>query len=216
LDSLRWIILAIIYLVGVLGLAFFWPFEFSLFGKVYTVYGLPFSLDIVLVSGFFFILGFEIHKKLPAALFESGWVLLLSGISLLTLVLYSPATIDLNTRVFDSFIVNTGEALLGILFILAISKQLEKIGSLAVMFKYLGRASLIILVFQVPIQDYWGQKLFALTDNFPFSYWMSFLAGVLGPIVIHALFIRPNPVLRKWFSQPTPHENGQKAVSVFE
>ena len=111
LDSLRWIILAIIYLVGVLGLAFFWPFEFSLFGKVYTVYGLPFSLDIVLVSGFFFVLGFEIHKKLPAARFESGRVLLLSGISLLTLVLYSPATIDLNTRVFDSFIVNTGEAL---------------------------------------------------------------------------------------------------------
>lgn len=217
LDALRWIILAIIYLIGVLGLTFFWPFGFSLFGKVYTVYGLPFSLDIVLVSSFFFILGFEINKKLPAALFESGWVLMLSGISLITLVLYSPATIDLNTRVFDSFIVNTGEALLGILFILAISKQLEKIGSLAAMFKYLGRASLIILVFQVPIQDYWGQKLFALTDNFTFSYWMSFLAGILGPMVIHTLFIHPNPVMRKWFSQPEPKENGDPIVrSVFE
>jgi polysaccharide biosynthesis protein PslL len=217
LDSLRWIILAIIYLVGVLGLAFFWPFEFSLFGKVYTVYGLPFSLDIVLVSGFFFVLGFEINKKVPATRFDSGWVLTLSGISLIVLVLYSPATIDLNTRVFDSFIVNTVEALLGILFILTISKQMEKIGGLAALFRYLGQASLIILIFQVPVQDYWGQKLFSLTDNFLFSYWMSFLAGILGPMVIHALFIHPNPVMRKWFSQPEPKENGNPvARSVFE
>lgn len=202
LDSLRWIILAIIYLTGVLRLTYFWPFDFSLFGKVYTVYGLPFSLDIVFVSGFFFILGFEINKKLPATLFKSVWVLLLSGLSLIVLVLYSPATIDLNTRIIDSFIINTGEALLGILFIITISMQLEKNSGLASLFKYLGQASLIILVFQVPIQDYWGQKLYALTGNFPLSYWMSFLAGVLGPIAIHALFIRPNPVVRKWFGQP--------------
>jgi fucose 4-O-acetylase-like acetyltransferase len=215
LDSLRWIILAVIYIVGVLGLAFFWPFDFSLFGKGYTVYGLPFSLDIVFVSGFFFILGFEINKKLSATFFESGWLLLLSAISLIVLVGYYPATIDLNTRVFDSLIINTGEALLGILFILAVAKKLEKIGGMAALFKYLGQASLIILVFQVPIQDYWGQKIFALTDNLPFSYWMSFLVGVLGPIAIHALFIRPNPIMRKWFSQSAPKENGQEEVSVF-
>jgi fucose 4-O-acetylase-like acetyltransferase len=112
--------------------------------------------------------------------------------------------------------INTIEALLGILVIVAISKQMERISMLSSVFKYLGQASLIILIFQVPIQDYWGQKLLALTNNLSFSYWVSFLAGVIGPIIINALFIRPNSILRGWFSQPAPQEDKQLAVSVFE
>jgi hypothetical protein len=75
---------------------------------------------------------------------------------------------------------------------------------------------LIILIFQVPIQDYWGQKLLAVTGNLPFSYWVSFLAGVIGPIIINALFIRPNSIVREWFGQTAPRETKQSAVSVFE
>lgn len=57
LYSLRWIILAILYVTGVLGIVLFWPFEFTFIDKNFIVYGLPFSLDIVFVTGFFFILG---------------------------------------------------------------------------------------------------------------------------------------------------------------
>lgn len=216
LSSLRWVILVAVYIAGVLGISLFWPFEISFFGKEFTVFGLPYSLDIMFASGFFFILGYELKKHLRDSFFDNILPLLLSGITLFGLVWYFPSTIDFNSRQFDSLFLNTAEAILGIIFILAVSKQLEKVGWLSSLFRYIGQASLIILVFQVPIQDYWGQKIFALTDNFPFSYWMSFLAGVLGPIVIHALFIRPNPIMRKWFSQPAPLENGQKAVSVFE
>jgi hypothetical protein len=81
---------------------------------------------------------------------------------------------------------------------------------------YVGQASLIVLIFQVPIQDYWGQKLLAVTNNIAFSYWISFFAGVIGPVLINALLIRPNPIVRKWFSQPAPEENKQTGVSVFE
>jgi hypothetical protein len=45
---------------------------------------------------------------------------------------------------------------------------------------------------------------------------MSFLAGVNGPIVINALFIRPNSIVKQWFGQPAPRENKQLGVSVFE
>jgi hypothetical protein len=75
---------------------------------------------------------------------------------------------------------------------------------------------LVILIFQVPIQDYWGQKLLAVTDNLAFSYWVSFLAGVIGPIMINALFIRPNSIVREWFGQTAPRETKQSAISVFE
>jgi len=135
---------------------------------------------------------------------------------LILLVWYFPQRIDFNTRQFDSLMINTIEALLGIIFILALSKRFERTGWLSSLFSYIGQASLIILIFQVPIQDYWGQKLLAVTNNLSFSYWISFLAGVIGPILINALLIRPNPIVREWFSQPAPQENKQSGVSVFE
>lgn len=84
------------------------------------------------------------------------------------------------------------------------------------MFSYVGQASLIVLIFQVPIQDYWGQKLLAITNSQVLSYWISFLAGVIGPILINALLIRPNPIVRSWFGQAAPQEDKKLEVSVFE
>lgn len=215
-HSWRWLILPAIYVVGVLGITRFYPFEVNALGRGFTVFGLPYSLDLVLVSGFFFILGYEFNKKRHIAILENPLTLFISGLTLIFLVWYFPATIDFNTRLFESLPVNTVEALLGILFILAISRQMERVGWLSALFKYIGQASLIILIFQVPIQDYWGQKILALTDNLQVSYWISFVIGVVGPIVINALFIHPNPVMRKWFGQPALPEKGQLAVSVFE
>jgi fucose 4-O-acetylase-like acetyltransferase len=212
----RWVILIVIYFLGVLNIKLFWPFELNLLGREFTLYGLPFSLDIAIVSGFFFIFGYELNRKRNDVLFETPWTLLIPGITLTLLVWYLPARIDFNTRQFDSLIINTIETFLGIFFILALSKQLERIGWLSTLFRYVGQASLIILIFQVPIQDYWGQKILVLTGNLQFSYWISFLIGVIGPIVINALFIRPNPIVREWFSQPAPQQNKQSAISVFE
>jgi fucose 4-O-acetylase-like acetyltransferase len=216
LLKVRWILLAAIYIFGVFGIKLFWPFEFNLLDRDFTFYGLPFSLDLVLVSGFFFIFGYELNRRQNDALFENPWTLVISGITLILLVSYLPQRIDFNTRQFDSLLINTLEAFLGIFFILALSKQFERIGWLSALFKYIGQASLIVLIFQVPIQDFWGQKLLAVTNNLPFSYWISFLAGVIGPILINALFIRPNPIVRGWFSQSAPQENQQSGVSVFE
>ena len=214
--QLRWALLATLYLAGVVSINLFWPFQFNLLGKDFIVYGLPFSLDLVLLSGFFFILGYELHQKRYIFLLENPVTLFLSGLTLIFLIWYFPATIDFNTRLFESLPINTLEAMIGILFVLALSKQMERIAWLSGLFRYLGQASLIILIFQVPIQDYWGQKLFAITNNLAFSYWISFLAGVLGPVLINTLFIRPNSILRVWFSQPALQEERQLAVSVFE
>ena len=198
LFRLRWAILVVLYVIGVFSITLFYPFELSVLGKDFTLYGLPFSLDLVLVSGFFFILAYELNQIRYASFLESPWTLLIAALTLIFLVWYFPAKIDFNIRWFDSLPINTGEALLGILLILAISKQMERIGWLSYVFRYLGRASLVILIFQVPIQDYWGQKLLTLTNNLSFSYWFSFLAGVLGPVVINGLFIHPNPILKEW------------------
>ena len=213
-EWLRWILLAALYTVGVLTMKFFWPFELNVFGEGLTLHGLPYGLDMVAVSGFFFILGYELNRHHSEAWFGNWLVVLFSGALLFFMVWYFPARIDLNTRQFDSLIINTAEALMGILFILALSRQLERFCWLSSKFSYVGQASLIVLLFQVPIQDFWGQKLFAITGDRSFSYWLSFLAGVVGPLLINALFIRPNPIVRAWFGQPAPEEQRQVVVNT--
>jgi fucose 4-O-acetylase-like acetyltransferase len=208
---LRWILLAALYTAGVLTMKFFWPFELNVFEKVLTLHGLPYGLDMVAVSGFFFILGYELNQRRKEAWFANGLVFLVSGALLLFLVWYFPARIDLNTRQFDSLVINSVEALTGILFMLALSRQLERIGWLSSLFSYVGQASLIVLLFQVPIQDFWGQKLFAIGGDRAISYWLSFIAGVVGPLVINTLFIRPNPIVREWFGQAAlPEREAEK------
>jgi fucose 4-O-acetylase-like acetyltransferase len=86
--------------------------------------------------------------------------------------------------------------------VLASSRQIElRTTRLASFFKYLGRASLLILIFHVPIQDFWGQKVLASTDNLPLSIWIGFFMGVGGSLLIHELFIRRNPVASWWFGR---------------
>lgn len=216
LVNYRWLILIGLYITGVFAMKLFWPLKIDILGRNLTLFGLPYGLDMVLVSGFFFVAGYELNKKRNDAFFANPWIFVLSGITLLFLVWYFPARIDFNTRQFDSLVINTSEALIGILFILTLSRQLERVGWLSSTFSYIGKASLIILIFQVPIQDYWGQKLLAVTNNLMFSYWVSFLIGVIGPILIGALLIRPNPIVREWFGQPAPKEKEQLGVSVFD
>jgi fucose 4-O-acetylase-like acetyltransferase len=113
-----------------------------------------------------------------------------------------PYSVDIAKRVYESFVVNTAEALLGILFVLALARQIElHTGRLASLFKYLGDISLIILLFHVPIQGFWGQKVMTLTNNFPLSILVGFVTGVLGPVLIYEIFIRFNPVAAFWFGR---------------
>jgi fucose 4-O-acetylase-like acetyltransferase len=198
---LKWVFLVAMQIVGVLSISEFWPFKINLFGKQLSLFGLPFSLDLVFISGFFFILGYELFQNFPAAIFRKPQNLLITGLLLSSLVWFLPATIDFNIRQVDSLFLNTLEALLGIAFILCLALQIERIPRLAAIFQYIGRASLIILLFQVPIQSFWSDKVLALTGNFPIAYWVGFLAGVLGPLVINVLFIQTNPIVGRWFGQ---------------
>src|SRR5215216_4173095 len=213
-PQLRWVLLTIIYIVGVLNMKLFWPFEITLLGKTLTLHGLPYGLDMVVVSGFFFIVGYEVNKTRRSVFIANSWTFLISGVLLLFMVWYFPARIDFNTRQFDALLVNTAEALIGILFVIALSIQIERIGGLSSVLSYVGQASLIVLIFQVPIQDFWGQKLLATTGNPKFSYWISFLIGVIGPLLINALFISPNPIVREWFGQPAPEKRAQMKESL--
>jgi polysaccharide biosynthesis protein PslL len=204
IDSrlVRWVILLVTLFLASLFLKTFYPFQISVLGKDYELFGLPFSLDLVLLSGFFFILGSETRHITSEGLFGNPFFFLLTGAAVVFLNLFFPQRVDFNTRLYESFIVNTIGAVAGILFILALSRQIElRSTRLASLFKYFGRMSLILLILHVPIQDFWGQKILGVTGNPPLSVWLAFVAGVAGPVLLHELFIRANPVASFWFGR---------------
>lgn len=201
----RWVAWGILLATLAFSLPFlktFYPFTISILGKEYELYGLPFGLDLVFLSGFFFILGNEVRQLTSEQTFDNLFILLGTGLGLLVLNYLFPYEIDFNIRQYESFLVNTAEAMLGILFILALSRQIELHSiRLAAVFKYLGNISLIILLFHVPVQAFWAEKVMNVTDNFPLSILVGFIMGVLGPVLIYELFIRFNPVASFWFGR---------------
>jgi fucose 4-O-acetylase-like acetyltransferase len=197
----KWVLLLLSLIVGWIFLDAFWKLPVNILGKQVTLLGLPLSIDLILVSGFFFILGCEVNNGLSEDIFGHPLTLVGSLAALLAMVIFLPQIIDFNTRLYQSLPINTLEALLGITFILALSKQLERIPLLSATFRYVGQASLVILIFHVPIQETWGEKMMNIFNNQVLSYWIAYLAGVLFPIAINAFFIQPNPKVRVFFGQ---------------
>lgn len=208
---IRWGVLVATLALSSRFLKSFYPFPLAAFGKQYELYGLPFSLDLVLLSGFFFILGSEIRQAIPEKVFENRFLFIGTGLGLFLLNYFFKARIDFNTRLYESYLINTLEAILGILFVLALSRQIElRTSRLAALFRYFGQVSLFILLFHVPIQDFWGQKILSATGNTSISIWIGFLMGVGGSILIYELFVRTNPVASWWFGrkmESPPKEN---------
>jgi fucose 4-O-acetylase-like acetyltransferase len=198
----RWAALVFTLGISSLFLKDFYPFTLSLFGKQYELFGLPFSLDLVLLSGFFFILGSEVRQGTSEKTFENIFLLIGAGIAMILMNLYLSPIIDFNTRLYESYLVNTAEAVIGILFVLALSRQIElRTKRLASLFKYFGQISLFILLFHVPIQDFWGQKTNAVLNNQSLSIWVGFFMGVAGSALIYELFVKANPVASWWFGR---------------
>ena len=209
-----WGILLATLAVSTLLLRTFYPFSISVFGKDYALYGLPFSLDLVFLSGFFFLMGNEVRQAASEKTFDGIFLLIGTGIGLIVLNTFFPYRVDIAVRVYESFLVNTLEAVLGILFVLAFSRQIDlRAQRLAAWFKYLGNISIIILLFHVPVQAFWGQKVMVVTNNFPLSILVGFIMGVLGPILIYEIFIRFNPVASSWFGRKE-EQPGQKETPV--
>jgi len=199
---IRWLILLVLQAVAIIFLGKFYPFSISFLGIEQELYGLPFNLDLVLLSGFFYILGNEIRYAISEKTFGNIWILLGTGGGLILLTLLFPHKIDFNTRVFESFPINTAEAILGILFALAISKQIElRTTRLSAVLKYIGQATLFILIFHVPIQEYWAPKLHFVTGMQAFSILAAFVISILICLGIYRVFFERNPIALYWFGR---------------
>jgi len=189
----RWLILLMTLLIGIFCVDAFYPFSISILGKEYELYGLPYSLDIVLVSGFFYMLGSETRQiRLDKIIKDKRFLFPIGGALILLNAIFIQR-MDLGVRVFDSFMINTTEAILGILFTLALSKQIDMKNTwLAKVLKYIGQASLFILIFHVSIQEYWGAKIYFVTELRALSILAAFVISTVISLGIYRIFIEQN------------------------
>ncbi len=199
---LRILVLLGLQALGVYAIATFWEYPIRLFGKEYVLYGLPFSADLLPVSGFFFILGNEVRRLLKSDFFEKVWVVVISGLALLASNYFLVDFIDLNIRFYPDWFVSTLEALLGILFVFSLSTHIAKrTKRLSSVLQYVGNASLFILIFHVPIQGFLGEKIQAVGGSVGLSIALAFVLGVLISLLIYELFFRNNPTALWWFGR---------------
>ena len=184
--GLRFFLLLPLFFTGAYFIDAFWYRKILLFEHDVRIPGLPWSLDITPVTLFYFMAGYYSRRYILS--FKPSFFAV--SFSLLVFVichLFFSYTIDLNLRRYDSILVSTAEALAGIYLVLFISHYLRLNNLLSKVISYIGRASLIILIFHLYVEG----KLFTIFsryfDNFISVGIASFVLGVLIPLILFHL-----------------------------
>lgn len=197
---LRWSGLLAVLGLGAWTVNWFTPFQVNLLGRSLALNGLPWSLDLAMLAGFYFILGREVFQHAPRPWFDSPLLLVGAGGLNLALNLLFPQTMDFNTRTYDVPVVFTLEAVSGILFVLALSRQMERGPAwLGGFFSYIGRISVVILIFHNAVQSYLTPKLDYLLNTGVYTPLIVYPFSILVPVIIYELGIKPNPLVTRLF-----------------
>jgi fucose 4-O-acetylase-like acetyltransferase len=185
---------------GVLVLNLSSKINFMLFDKLAIKGALPWSADLLLITGAFFLIGYELRRSLPDAVLASKWTILISAIVWLGLCFAFPYELDLAGRRYDFFPVVTLEIISACLLVFSLSYHLEKLdGKFFQYLSILGKYSIIILIFHGPIQFAVFYKALELLPNIYLAASVAFLAGVGIPVLFCEFILRGNPRLAGWF-----------------
>lgn len=146
---------AIIKIIFLGALLLFGYFTIGLYGKLnlhyagLTLNGLPFSIEIVCLTAFYFLCGFTMREKVMTVnnTKHNGLFLFITTLFFFSLHYFFNYRIDLNERVYDNFFICTTEALCGIYITITISRIISKSEELANVLAFIGKGSLFILIF---------------------------------------------------------------------
>lgn len=113
-------------------------------------FGLPFSADLLPISMTFLLLGHFLSKQTKA--FQSNIACVCAAAILLwILCTFFDHSMDLNYRRYDHLFITTAQSLAGIYLLLCLSSVISKTRHLAQALIFIGRRSLFILLFHMPI-----------------------------------------------------------------
>ena len=153
------IFLSVMLVVGIFTIQTFWltpadPFGLNLIlYKQNQLHGLPFDVDIILVTLPFFLFGALSAKKMETFQFNRFYTALCLIIFIGLHYAYN-YSIALHLRQYDDLVVSTLQIITGIYLIFSIASLCTKYEILSKVLSYIGQASLFILIFHYPIQRF--------------------------------------------------------------
>lgn len=173
-----WVTCALItaqLLLGVWLLPLFWQLPVTLGGHHWVLPGLPFSLDITLISSTYFIVGYLARDWLRTH--SGSWLTFVVSILLFAAV-FIPTwdTMDLAQRRYDSWLWTSVLAVIGVYACWALARVLMVSALLTRAMTYIGQSTLILLIFHGEIQH----KTVDLLERLGLD---SFLAACVGLVV---------------------------------
>lgn len=175
--------------IGWLTIRSFWGIPYTWHEHHGKINGLPFSADIGLISSFYFMLGFLARDRLKNPRIHYAWlafaVALFLGLHALT-----EFRTDLNLRRYDSLVFSTVLALAGIFIVVEVSRLMANFNWLAKGLSYLGKNSLVILIFHAPLQDHSFDLLARFSGRYFFVAVATYFIAVAGSVLIVELVRR--------------------------
>lgn len=192
------LLLSVMFIFGIATVADFRYIDIDFFNKTFTLPGLPFSMDLIPITAFYFLLGHLSAKYIltfkPLLSIVVISILLFSGCHY-----FFDQTIDLNLRMVNGFIVPIVQSLCGIYLVLTLSFYLQSTPMTGRLFSLFGVSSLFILIFHFSIQ--YKAVAFAsyiFGEKNMFSMTLAFIIGSLIPVLIWYI-VKKNDYLSLFF-----------------
>ena len=169
-------------IVGVWMLPWFWQLPVTLGGHTWVLPGLPFSLDITLISSTYFIVGYLLRDWLRTH--SGSWLTLVISTALFIAVFtFTWDTMDLAQRRYDHWFWTTLPAVIGVYACWALAKVLMVSAWVTRAMTYIGQNTLILLIFHGEIQH----KTFDLMERLGLHAFVAACIGFVVAVVVPLL-----------------------------
>lgn len=183
-------------LVGAYTLDIFWMKPIVILGYSYTLLGLPFSLDIILVSSAYFLLGYSCRERVLA--FKPRLDLGLAGLGVLVgAMMFSNPEIDINERIYSAPLVAALASCCGIYLALACAYGLDRQRLIGGIFAFVGGQSIFILLFHGYFYELFYPWL-AFVESNGLRIGLA-LAGCLSLALVIGVLVRGNRYLARLY-----------------
>ena len=151
--------------------------------------GLPWSIDLVLVTSSFICFGYLFRNWVKGMTFNSLG-LLISISCFIWLHFEFDETIDFNSRIYGNYLISTLQAVVGIYITICLASYLQKSPMFRNALAYIGEGSLFILIFHGVLQAKCFSMLASMDTNLYVSGAVSFLLAISISLVFREITTR--------------------------
>ncbi len=176
------VLMTVQLLIGIWVLPLFWQLPVTLGEHTWVLPGLPFSLDITLISSMYFVVGYLLRDWLRTH--AGSWLTLVISILLFAaLFIATWDTMDLAQRRYDHWLWTSLLAVIGVYACWALAKVLMASAILTRAMTYIGQSTLILLIFHGEIQH----KTFDLMARLGLHPFLAACVGLVAAVGVPLL-----------------------------